>query len=184
MRFLIGKLYMKNCGHCIELEPKWKLMRSNIDNQNKENNMGLDIEYIEEEADGIDSKLEKYNRQYFNGENKIQVQQGYPTIFFGVPEQKVNYYDGERTTDALENWYMDKMGIQKTAPIGARMVGPESPYESSPTNMGIIQLASFPNDSSVKIQKKKTKKHGHKKTRKTRKNRQKKQRSQKKANMK
>jgi hypothetical protein len=175
MRFLIGKLYMETCPHCVTLAPIWKEMRENIDRKNKENNMGLDIEYIEEEADGIDHKLENYNRKYYNGESKIQVQQGYPTLFFGVPEKKVDYYDGERTTDALENWYMDKMGIQKTEPIEQRVVVPESQIQPVPNGMGmgIIKISSLPvsDYSSVKKKKRKTKKN-RKSKKKSRKNRQ------------
>ena len=112
MRFLIGKLYMETCPHCVELEPVWKLMKDRID-QNAKNHPKVEIIYIEEEANGMDEKLKKYHQNYFNGESKIQVPKGYPTLFFGIPEKKVDYYEGDRSLDALENWYMNKMGIQK-----------------------------------------------------------------------
>ena len=181
MRFIIGKLYMETCPHCIPLIPIWKSLQEQIDRKNQEENLGLDIVYIDEEAENIDSKLEKHNHQYFNGEKKIQVQMGYPTIFFGIPEKKVDYYEGDRSLDALESWYMDKMGLQKkienssvssyVSPSSSTIEsGPSSP--SSPSSSFIEKLLSRqeggPVPSENKQYKKKTRKRKQHRTRSSR----------------
>ncbi len=142
MRFIIGKLYMENCPHCTPLVPIWESLKERMNSKNQDEKLGLDIVYIDEESENIDSKLEKYNQQYFNGEKKIQVQVGYPTIFFAIPEKKVDYYEGERSLDALESWCIDKMGLQKKINYI-----PSSAVKTSPPKK--IPIKSFPLFSSM-----------------------------------
>lgn len=132
---------METCPHCIPLIPIWKTLQERIHRRNQNEKLGLDIIFIDEEAENIDSKLEKYNQQYFNGEKKIQVQMGYPTIFFGIPEKKVDYYEGNRSLDALESWYMDKMGLQKKIENSSVSPSPSSSTieSSSPSTSFLIE---------------------------------------------
>ena len=98
---IVGKVYANWCGHCQNLKPEWKALKKSLSNSR--------VQFIEIE------ESESAKRAHFEKKNKIQLNvNGYPTIFkiqYGKP---VQYYIGERTSDAMLKWIGIPTVINKT----------------------------------------------------------------------
>ncbi len=91
---IVGKLYMKGCPHCDNLEKPWDEMKKKIKNFIKV------VDFNPNQMDG----LEKLNKKH---KTNVSVQDGYPTIF-KIENGKVDYYNGMRTTNELVKWAKNK----------------------------------------------------------------------------
>lgn len=94
---VVGKLYMNGCGHCESLKEPWSKMESKIGGKIK-------VEKIESAE--MEDRLAKLNKEH---DSDVAIQGGYPTIF-KIKNKKVEYYNGERTADALIKWAKESTG--------------------------------------------------------------------------
>lgn len=91
---IIGKLYMDGCPHCDNLVEPWNKMKNQI---------GGSVEVVQFNPDQMDD-LEKLNKKH---KSNVSIQGGYPTIF-KIEGGKVEYYNGERTTEEMVKWAKNK----------------------------------------------------------------------------
>jgi thiol-disulfide isomerase/thioredoxin len=110
---IIGIVYAKWCPHCKDLipeegdtmrEPKWDNMIQLIKNDAKD----LDIAHIKL-TDTETQKLEKLNEKCKDISDIPIEPEGYPTLF-KITGGKLDKYTGERTPQAMANWYLNKSG--------------------------------------------------------------------------
>jgi len=94
---IVGKVYADWCGHCQSLKPEWAKMKKHI--HKKRGKRHVIYEEIEEKH--IGEKLKKLNEsQHVNIEAN-----GYPTVF-RVSNGKVDYYNGNRQSHAMADWFL------------------------------------------------------------------------------
>jgi len=123
-RIVIGKIYSETCPHCIEMEPEWDRMKTNITEKCHNNNVS-GPEYLEIEARDLHD-LTEFNNNVNNYDllkGDLIENKGYPTIFV-IYRHGVKYYGGERNADKMENimasdYYKDN-DILYVKPIGGK----------------------------------------------------------------
>jgi thiol-disulfide isomerase/thioredoxin len=106
---VIGKIHAKWCPHCVHLVPEWKKMKMDIKKQlgHKYNIVFTDIEQSVEKIN-----VDKINNRFLTHSNeKLAVQNGYPTIF-KIDGGKLEYFAGKRTALELTNWYSNGLSHQ------------------------------------------------------------------------
>jgi thiol-disulfide isomerase/thioredoxin len=91
----IGLVYAEWCGHCQALKPDWKKLKDTLSKNKK-----INIFELEDSDTNKESKLKSVGKKTHGG--SIQVN-GFPTLF-KILNGKVEYYNGERTFDALLKW--------------------------------------------------------------------------------
>lgn len=95
---VVGKIYSNGCGHCVAMENPWDDLKNSL----KEKIVFKDIEA----SSNMDAELKTLNETYLNGsEQKVSLQQGYPTIY-KIDNGKVSYYDGIRETEPMKSWIL------------------------------------------------------------------------------
>ena len=96
---VVGKIYSNGCGHCVALEKPWDDLKNSL---KEEKIVFKDIEA----SSNMDAELKTLNETYLNGsEQKVSLQQGYPTIY-KIDNGKVSYYDGIRETEPMKSWIL------------------------------------------------------------------------------
>ena len=100
----VGLIYANWCGHCNALKPEWKKMKQGL--------RGTNCQYLEiEDADPHkDRKIAHVNSRLKGGK---LVANGYPTVF-KINNGKLEYYQGERTAPALQQWFKGGGGQRAT----------------------------------------------------------------------
>lgn len=104
-QIFVGKLHANWCIHCKSLAPEWARMRK-ILSKTKGKYRFVSIEQSKEARD-----LERLNKYLglVEDEKKVQMKEGYPTIF-KVVDGVVEYYNGPRMTQNLVNWVKETTG--------------------------------------------------------------------------
>ena len=104
-QIFVGKLHANWCIHCKSLAPEWARMRK-ILSKTKDKYRFVSIEQSKEARD-----LERLNKYLglVEDEKKVQMKEGYPTIF-KVVDGVVEYYNGPRMTQNLVNWVKETTG--------------------------------------------------------------------------
>jgi len=104
-QIFVGKLHANWCIHCKSLAPEWARMRK-ILSKTKDKYRFVSIEQSKEAHD-----LERLNKYLglVEDEKKVQMKEGYPTIF-KVVDGVVEYYNGPRMTQNLVNWVKETTG--------------------------------------------------------------------------
>ena len=104
-QIFVGKLHANWCIHCKSLAPEWARMRK-ILSKTKDKYRFVSIEQSKEARD-----LERLNKYLglVEDEKKVQMKEGYPTIF-KVVDGVVEYYNGPRMTQNLVNWVKETNG--------------------------------------------------------------------------
>jgi len=112
---IVGKIYADWCGHCQALKPKWEEMKKNIAGKCEKYNCEKP-KYTEIEDKEM-SKLEEFNNENKDimGGEKVE-SSGYPTLF-KVYGGKLEYYNGERDADKMENWFMKEVYQKNDVPM-------------------------------------------------------------------
>lgn len=95
MKTIVGKVYANWCGHCQELEPKWKALTTMLPPSR--------FEFVDFE------EAESQKRSDFENKHGIKLNvSGYPTIFKMNPKRKVEYYSGPREPKDMKQWALSK----------------------------------------------------------------------------
>ena len=104
-QIFVGRLHADWCIHCKSLKPEWAKMKK-ILSKTKGKYRFVSIEQSKEAHD-----LERLNKYLglVEDENKVQMKEGYPTIF-KVVDGVVEYYNGPRMTQNLVNWVKETSG--------------------------------------------------------------------------
>ncbi len=104
-QIFVGKLHANWCIHCKSLAPEWARMRK-ILSKTKDKYRFVSIEQSKEARD-----LERLNKYLgiVEDDKKVQMKEGYPTIF-KVVDGVVEYYNGPRMTQNLVNWVKETTG--------------------------------------------------------------------------
>ena len=99
----VGLIYANWCGHCNALKPEWKKMKQGM--------RGSNCQYLEiEDSDPHkDRKIAHVNSRLKGGK---LVANGYPTVF-KIKGGQIDYYQGERTASALQQWFKGGSGEPK-----------------------------------------------------------------------
>ena len=91
----IGLVYAEWCGHCQSLKPDWNKLKHSLSSKKKFN-----IFELEDSDKNKDSKLKSVSKKINGGSLQVN---GFPTLF-KISNGKVEYYNGERSLDALLKW--------------------------------------------------------------------------------
>ena len=91
----IGLVYAEWCGHCKSLKPIWKELKHAVSPSKNFN-----IFELEDSDKNKEAKLKSVSKKINGGSLQIN---GFPTLFT-ILNGKVEYYNGERTLDALLKW--------------------------------------------------------------------------------
>ena len=104
-QIFVGRLHANWCIHCKSLKPEWAKMKK-ILSKTKGKYRFVSIEQSKEAHD-----LERLNKYLglVEDEKKVQMKEGYPTIF-KVVDGVVEYYNGPRMTPNLVNWVKETTG--------------------------------------------------------------------------
>lgn len=102
---VVGLIYASWCGHCQSLKPEWETMKKNMGEKKVLSNSQI-IE-IEDSDPSKNEKINKINKALKGGATKLEAN-GYPTIFKKMGKV-LEYYDGERSAAAIENWITQKI---------------------------------------------------------------------------
>ena len=94
---VVGKVYADWCGHCQSLKPEWAKMKKHIYSKKGRKH----VVFVEIEEKQIGEKMQKLEQ-----EHGVKVEaNGYPTLF-RIEGGKVKYYNGQRQSDPMTNWYL------------------------------------------------------------------------------
>jgi len=116
---VVGKVYADWCGHCQMLKPEWAKMKHRIHSKKGKGH----VVFAEIEEKDIGTKLKKLEQ-----EHGVTVQaNGYPTLF-RISNGKVHYYNGNRQSNTMANWYLrggdpDQMPVVMADQQGGRRYG-------------------------------------------------------------
>jgi thiol-disulfide isomerase/thioredoxin len=90
----VGLIHASWCHHCLALKPEWKKMKKGLRNTN--------CQYLEiEDSDPHKDRKIAHVNSRLKGEKLVA--NGYPTIFY-IKGGNLEYYNGERTSDSLQQW--------------------------------------------------------------------------------
>ena len=122
----VGRLHANWCIHCKSLKPEWAKMKK-ILSKTKGKYRFVSIEQSKEAHD-----LERLNKYLglVEDEKKVQMKEGYPTIF-KVVDGVVEYYNGPRMTQNLVNWVKETSGGTRKRRTGKRRTGKRSTHKRS-----------------------------------------------------
>ena len=104
-QIFVGRLHANWCIHCKSLKPEWAKMKK-ILSETKGKYRFVSIEQSKEAHD-----LERLNKYLgiVEDDKKVQMKEGYPTIF-KVVDGVVEYYNGPRMTQNMVNWVKETTG--------------------------------------------------------------------------
>jgi thiol-disulfide isomerase/thioredoxin len=104
-QIFVGRLHADWCIHCKSLKPEWAKMKKILSKIQGKYRF-VSIEQSKEAQD-----LERLNKYLglVENEKKVQMKEGYPTIF-KVVDGVVEYYNGPRMAQNLVNWVQGTTG--------------------------------------------------------------------------
>lgn len=104
-QIFVGRLHADWCIHCKSLKPEWAKMKKILSKIQGKYRF-VSIEQSKEAQD-----LERLNKYLgiVEDDKKVQMKEGYPTIF-KVVDGVVEYYNGPRMTQNLVNWVKETSG--------------------------------------------------------------------------
>jgi len=125
----VGRLHANWCIHCKSLKPEWAKMKK-ILSKTKGKYRFVSIEQSKEARD-----LERLNKYLglVEDEKKVQMKEGYPTIF-KVVDGVVEYYNGPRMTQNMVNWVKETTGGTRKRRTGKRRTHKRRTLKKQNTN--------------------------------------------------
>ena len=128
-QIFVGRLHANWCIHCKSLKPEWAKMKK-ILSKTKGKYRFVSIEQSKEARD-----LERLNKYLglVEDDKKVQMKEGYPTIF-KVVDGVVEYYNGPRMTQNLVNWVKETTGGTRKRRTGKRSIVKRSTLKKQNTN--------------------------------------------------
>jgi thiol-disulfide isomerase/thioredoxin len=94
---IFGKVYADWCGHCKALEKEWDHMKKNIHKKGKNKH----IVFVQINEKNMGTELRKIET-----DNGVTIHvSGFPTLF-RIENGTVKYYNGERTSDKMSEWFL------------------------------------------------------------------------------
>ena len=111
-KLVLGKIYADWCGHCRELQPKWEIIENELPKRFPPNSPPLVYKVEDANMDDSATGLATMKQYLSNPDEKVELQQGYPTIF-KIVNGKVSYYDGPREVMPIISWAMKGIGEPK-----------------------------------------------------------------------
>lgn len=101
-KVVVGKMVMDGCPHCTSLEKPWDELKKML---------GGKVEFAKEIKSDGQNDLDALNKKH---RTNIKMADGFPSIFKIMNGGKVEYYEGERTATAMENWVLEKKGGKRS----------------------------------------------------------------------
>ena len=104
-KIIIGKIYATWCGHCVSLQPEWKLMKKEIMSAIPDKKSIL---FVAIEQTDLDKKLHRFYNKYkltTMEKDGLDNVKGFPTIF-KIKNGKIEYYEGERQAGPMKDWVL------------------------------------------------------------------------------
>jgi thiol-disulfide isomerase/thioredoxin len=123
----VGKIFADWCGHCVALKPEWDNLKSKIQQEIGRSIKDIAVVFVEigdtEEnkiaGKTVDGMISEYNNKHASN---LALQGGYPTIFRHCGN-KIEYYDGPRTSDELWKWFKSGCdGLSKKNDINSKII--------------------------------------------------------------
>jgi len=100
-KIVVGKIYANWCGHCESMKDAWEELKGKLDEK---------IYFVlETEETELPSHLDEINDAYLKNSTEKLAANGYPTIY-RIEKHMLKYYDGDRTTDAMYDWFVIQKG--------------------------------------------------------------------------
>lgn len=101
---IFGLIHANWCGHCQQLMPIWKELKTELLNNSNKNK--IRIVEIESEDSDKDYKIDELNNKYILNGDKISIE-GFPTIF-KIYDGKLEYFSNNRDYETMKNWILQK----------------------------------------------------------------------------
>jgi thiol-disulfide isomerase/thioredoxin len=112
----IGLIYANWCGHCQSLKPEWQKMKNNVMKTPSYKKGLYKFSEIEDSDELKDSKIAAINSKIKGGKLTAN---GYPTIF-KVDGGKIQYFQGGRTSNELQSWFIKTKKNNTTSFFGGK----------------------------------------------------------------
>jgi hypothetical protein len=106
MTTTVGKIYNEKCVFCVEMAPAWEKMKLLLDKEIK----GGTIEIKDFETNIDANQLETFKKKVKESYNQELKSDGVPTIYKISGGGKLDYYEKERTAEAMAKWALNKKG--------------------------------------------------------------------------
>lgn len=100
-KIAVGKIYANWCIHCKNMSEPWETLKGKLD-ENK-------YIFLETEEADVPTRIDEINQIYLKDSSNKLVANGYPTVY-RIEKGKIQYYEGERTVDAMYDWFVTQKG--------------------------------------------------------------------------
>jgi thiol-disulfide isomerase/thioredoxin len=105
-KLVLGLIYAEWCGHCKVLEPKWEIIKTEIEKKFPSNAKPVVYKVEDSLMNDPVKGLGTMNQYLTNKNEKVEFQEGFPTIF-KIVHGKVSYFEGPREIGPIIAWAMN-----------------------------------------------------------------------------
>jgi hypothetical protein len=101
---LVGKIYSDKCVFCTQLKPTWEKLKKNLTTKFP----NIEFKEIDDKQFDTGNYKTKFYKDNTDLTSKLTLNGGYPTIFKIVDKGEPEYYENDRSVDALTKWAVVK----------------------------------------------------------------------------